>query len=790
MPLTSRRRPAAPTSWRGRRALLVAVLVALVAPVAAAPVSAESGTVSGRVILPAGVDPARVTDVMLWAHPVDGVSSFFTRPSADGTYELNVNVPSVISVVPPADVGLVHEYYGGAHQRSKAQVVQPGPDRTGLDVTLDVGGTIHGRLTVPPGYSSSQWYVRSLNVDDRQSGSYESPVGADGSYVLRALPTGRYRLEFNGPGFEYWKDSATEEGATLVPVTLGRATTGVDPVVKVTTYLSARVEAAIVPPGTPVRVSVQVGARDSTVPGGTVEVVDGSGRVVGRASPVSGAADVSVTGLPAAQHHLRVRFLGDATYEASEGAVDVWVSETEPLTVTRIAPSTGPARVRGAGNVWVDVVGTGFTAGTTALVAGQPVSTTVVSPTALRAWVPRGEVGTVDVTVRDGATTSASAAPLRWATAVGTPPTRILDGGVVGPNCASVGVADVPIADVTGVWLNVTVVSPAGPGYVVVGPASSYDGTTWQIPELSGSTVNFEPGQDVANSAYVPISRDGRVCYGSAGAPVRVLLDLTGYTLAGSGVTAAPSTRILDTRPGGVGAVRGPVAPRTLQTVAVAGRAGVPANATSVMLNVTVTGPTEPGNLRVFPGGQAVPSTSVVNFAPGQDKANATTVQLVDGAVSFWSDTSGPGSTNPVHVILDVVGWTTPGSALTSVAPTRVIDTRGGSRVGPIAQPLHPRAGTSFSVVESGAVPAGATAVLLNVTAVGPRAPGNLRVYPDDDGTGRGAPPNASVLNYIVGRDIPNQVLVALPSNGRVTLYSDSHAGTTDALVDVVGYVR
>lgn len=561
----------------------------------------------------------------------------------------------------------------------------------------------------------------------------------------------------------------------------------------VTTYIDARVAAAIVPHGTPVLVGVSLTARDSTVPpSGDVEVLDGSNRVVGQASLVSGSAQVSVTGLPVARHELRVRYTGTATYAPAEKTVAVWVSEATPLAVAWVEPVTVPARVLAAGNVGVDVVGTGFTTTTVVLVGGQPVSTQVVSPTALRATVPRGAVGAVDVAVRDSATGAPPipAGRLTWATTVGHTPTRILDSAVAGATCATVrGLPNVPYEDVSGVWLNVTAVHPTGPGYVVVGPAPYFDGTTYQVPELTGSTVNFEPWKDVANSAYVPISPSGEVCYRSAGGSVRVLLDLTGYTLRGSGVTAAASTRLLDTRPGGTGEVDGPVAPRTLHTVTVAGRAGVPADATSVMLNVTVTGPTAPGNLRVFPGGQDVPSTSVVNFTPGQDKANATTVQLVDGTVSFWSDTSASASRSPVQVILDVVGWTTPGSSLTSATPTRVLDTRAQSRVGPVAHPLSSRTGTSFSVTEGGAVPAGATAVLLNVTAVGPDAPGNLRVFPDHVGTGAGAPPTASVLNYIVGRDIPNQVLVPLPSNGRVTLYSDS-TGTTDVVADVVGFVR
>ena len=50
--------------------------------------------------------------------------------------------------------------------------------------------------------------------------------------------------------------------------------------------------------------------------------------------------------------------------------------------------------------------------------------------------------------------------------------------------------------------------------------------------------------------------------------------------------------------------------------------------------------------------------------------------------------------------------------------------------------------------------------------------------------------PHASTLNYVVGRAVPNQVVVPLPANGRVDFYSDmAPGGTVDLAVDVTGYV-
>ncbi|WP_298459670.1 S8 family serine peptidase [uncultured Cellulomonas sp.] len=379
-------------------------------------------------------------------------------------------------------------------------------------------------------------------------------------------------------------------------------------------------------------------------------------------------------------------------------------------------------------------------------------------------------------------------------TVVTQTPARVLTDAAVAPDrvrCTPVaGRGGVPTG-ATGVILNVTTVAPQGPGYVVVYPDTSGTGAT---PPPEGSTVNFELGADVANSTFAALPANGRLCYATRGASrVGVLLDVTGYTLPGSGVVMQAPRRLTDTRGGAlrVGPLAGPVAPRTVQTVQVTGRAGVPADATAVIVNVTVTGPTAGGNLRVYPADQPVPDTSVVNFAPGQTKANSTIVGLpASGRISFWSDTTAAADHSPVHVVIDVVGYTQAGTAYTALAPTRLLDSRPGpGQRGPVAGHLGPATVRSVPVAGTGGVPPDATAVVLNVTAVGPTARGNLRVYPDADGDGRTPPPDASAINYVPGRDIPNLVVVALPPDGRINVYSDQPGGSVHLVADVVGYI-
>ena len=342
-------------------------------------------------------------------------------------------------------------------------------------------------------------------------------------------------------------------------------------------------------------------------------------------------------------------------------------------------------------------------------------------------------------------------------------------------------------ADATGVVLNVTTVRPNANGYVVVYPDTSGDGTT---PVPSTSTVNFEPGQDVANTTFVALSANGDLCYAVQGATsVGLKVDLSGWLTGDSGVVLQDPERLLDTRPGGVGEVDGAIPARGTETIQVAGELGVPADARSVIANVTVTGFTQVGNLRVFPGGEDVPNASVVNYAPGIDKANSTVVALgEDGTISLHND-----SNAAAHVIVDVLGYTLPGTGHVGIVPTRVLDTRAATQIGELSGALTPRTVYSIAMPED-VVPVGATAVVLNVTAVlshqwWPPSLGNLRVYPDSAGTGATPPPNASTINYIPSRDIPNLVVVDLPVNGRVNVWSDQFAGSVHLAVDVVGFI-
>ncbi|MFJ6349458.1 hypothetical protein ACIQKB_08275 [Streptomyces sp. NPDC092046] len=254
------------------------------------------------------------------------------------------------------------------------------------------------------------------------------------------------------------------------------------------------------------------------------------------------------------------------------------------------------------------------------------------------------------------------------------------------------------------------------------------------------------------------------------------ITDAPAATTPGRFVPVAPK-RFLDTRYG-TGAPRAKVGAGGTVKLKVAGVNGVPATGvTAVVMNVTAVAPTSNGFLTVYPDGRPVPSASSLNYTATRTLSNLVTVAVHNGTVDLRN------SAGSLDVVADVAGYYTTaegtGSALTSIDPTRFLDTRDGTG----APKARVGAGGTVKLKVAGAhgVPAtGVTAVVMNVTAVAPTSNGFVTVYPDGQ-----AVPTASNINYSAGETLPNLVVVPVV-NGSVVLRNS--AGAVDLLADVTGY--
>ncbi|WP_270889841.1 GH12 family glycosyl hydrolase domain-containing protein [Pedococcus sp. 5OH_020] len=363
-------------------------------------------------------------------------------------------------------------------------------------------------------------------------------------------------------------------------------------------------------------------------------------------------------------------------------------------------------------------------------------------------------------------------------TGVGAPAAAVGPGGTL--HLQVDGRGGVPATAVSAVVLNVAVASPTRSGFVTAyADGAGRPGT---------SNLNFTAGQGVANLVVAQVGANGKVSLynGSAGS-THLFADVSGYYLSGAPTTpgafrpVAPA-RVLDTR-FGVGAPAAPVGPGGVMPVQVTGRGGVPATGVSaVVVNVTVTAPSQGGYATVYADGSARPGTSNLNFRAGQSVPNLVVARVgTTGRIALYN-----GSTGSTHFFADIAGYYLAGTpsapgAFRSVAPARVLDTRSG--VGAPAVKVAPGGTLHLQLTGRGGIPAtGVAAVVLNVTVASPTRSGYATLYAD--GSSR---PGTSNVNFSAGQIVPNLVVSRLGSNGKVAVYNGS-AGSTHFFADVAGY--
>src|SRR6266853_1770997 len=243
-------------------------------------------------------------------------------------------------------------------------------------------------------------------------------------------------------------------------------------------------------------------------------------------------------------------------------------------------------------------------------------------------------------------------------------------------------------------------------------------------------------------------------------------------------VTALSPQRILDTRTNS-----GTLGPGGSVNLSIGG-IYVPANATSVVLNVTAVDESTAGFFTLYPTGGTTPNASNLNWVAGETVPNLVSVGLsAGGDVTIFN---GLGSADAV---VDLEGYFAPaGGGSTSgqfvpLVPARITDTRAASGQTNAGKTLAAGTTLNVQVAGVGGVPiTGFSAVVLNVTAVDQTANGFFRVFPKGN-----ALPTASNLNWTPGQTVPNRVIVPLvPGVGQISIYNG--LGSADAIVDVNGY--
>ncbi|MDQ1246302.1 MAG: hypothetical protein QG597_670 [Actinomycetota bacterium] len=201
-------------------------------------------------------------------------------------------------------------------------------------------------------------------------------------------------------------------------------------------------------------------------------------------------------------------------------------------------------------------------------------------------------------------------------------------------------------ADAAAIVANVTATQPVDAGHLRVYPCRPG-------PPPNASTLNYPAGASVANLAIVAPGAGGHICVYT---PIQthVFVDISGYFPAGTSYIPTAPVRVADTRPGQPVAfplIEIPVPAGATLEVPVAGANGIPIDAAAIVANVTATGPTGGGHLRVFPCGRALPNVSTLNYPAGASVANLAVIAPGrSGRVCIYSPTQ-------THVFVDINGY-------------------------------------------------------------------------------------------------------------------------------------
>ncbi|MCB1000250.1 MAG: S8 family serine peptidase [Acidimicrobiales bacterium] len=362
-------------------------------------------------------------------------------------------------------------------------------------------------------------------------------------------------------------------------------------------------------------------------------------------------------------------------------------------------------------------------------------------------------------------------------------PVRVLDtrassptaGAPVGPHPALQLIdLTLPVSGASAVALNVISTDTTAAGYVQVLP-------TMQGTLGASSTLNVaSPGQVQPNFAIVPIGAGGRITlYLFAGG--NVVVDLLGtFSPAPDGPVAAgrfvavDPVRVLDTRPESGGPVPPEWTPHRPEAGEIVRVTGIPPTASAAVVNVVADQAVGSGFLRAQATGASGLTTSSGNYVAGLASGTLSIVPVgADGSISVLTS-------NSTHLVVDLMGWitgpTTPAARdglFVPLTPSRAYDSRSGAGI-------HPSLGTRTISVTGAAVPAGASAVSMNLTSDAAVGAGYLTVYPADRGL-----PLISNLNYPARDPRANAGMVRLSSGGALNTLVNQ---TTHVIIDVNGY--
>jgi hypothetical protein len=236
----------------------------------------------------------------------------------------------------------------------------------------------------------------------------------------------------------------------------------------------------------------------------------------------------------------------------------------------------------------------------------------------------------------------------------------ILNDDPLGLSIADLDVIE-PVSGTRSAVFTVTLAPPSSSAVTVGYATTAVTATSGSDYDDTSGTLSFDPGVST-RTLNVTIRADAategvetfRVDLSGASGATIAYGQATGRIHDPGNLFTVTPCRVLDTRDA-TGPYGGPaLAAGQTRAFTLADRCGIPTSANAVAVNLTVTRPTAPGNLRLYPADQAVPLASSLNYVAGQTRANNAIVGLSPSGALAVRCAQASGT---AHVVLDVTGY-------------------------------------------------------------------------------------------------------------------------------------
>jgi hypothetical protein len=272
------------------------------------------------------------------------------------------------------------------------------------------------------------------------------------------------------------------------------------------------------------------------------------------------------------------------------------------------------------------------------------------------------------------------------------------------------------------------------------------------VPGLAPTGVGAAPPSAAVADANVPIIGGGALVDATNAA------NAAGIELADGGLSTAAATVTSLTLNGGQFTVR---PGSTGNTLTLNGNGFTPV---TEYLIITAYGPMTITNIN-----PVSPTQQIITFDVPVTAKGIAFLLTAEPAETVWT---------PVVAFQVYIGV---GAFFPLSTPARVLDSRVG--IGGQSAPLSPNSAWTVPVAGQAGIPADATAVSVNLTAIGNAGGGFLSLYPAG-----GTRPDVSTVNFGGGYQVvPNHAIVPLGAGGALELFNGA-GDPVNALIDVDGY--